>query len=226
MKNRSFNWNASMQKEKLNQRINKQMKTPKLILIAAVALVLPALPAFAVTAAQFAASIPAGASDIMTVYNAAGQTVGNATSFEPEAPDTIREVDTNLADPAQIGDYYIVYESDGTTVSDIVGVEHGLNANGTAHAVFAYVSDPFSLSNWIGAGKAFDGTQLGSFVEPANGSYGIFDISNLINPAGGAAGGNAFFASDAPDSGTAAALLGIALAGIEGLRRKIGARKA
>ena len=194
------------------------MKSLKLlaVLIGAAAIALSASPARAALIV----------SDSLTVTNSAGLIVGQAVSSEPEAANTIREVDTNLADPGQIGDYYLVFEPDGTTLSDIVGIEHGLNANGTAHAVFAYVSSPFTLADWVGSGKAFDGKQLGSFVETTSG--GTFDISNLINPKGGAKGGTASFFSDGnvPDGGSAVALLGIALAGIEATRRMIRARKA
>ena len=202
------------------------MKTLKLLTIAGGAFVLSALSAHAVvTAAQFRASVPAGASDMMAVYNSAGAVVGSATSFEPESPDTVREVNTNLANPTQIGNYYLVYEPDGVTLSDIVGVAHETTF-GAPHAVFAYVSGPLNIANWVGAGKAFDGVLLGTFIEGTDGI--VVDLTSLINPSGGAKGGNAYFFSDGnvPDGGSAVALLGIALTGIEAGRRLIRARKA
>jgi hypothetical protein len=188
----------------------KSLKLLAVLLIGASALALSASPARAVDVI----------SDYLHVFNAGGTLVGSATSIETEPADVLREVDTDLSDPAQIGNYILVFEADGVTLSDIVGVE-----DNAGHAEFAYVSDPLTLANWIGAGHRFDGKQIGTFVETlANG--GVFDISFLINPKGGAAGGTASFFSDVPDTGSAVALLGIALAGIEGARRMIRTRKA
>ena len=202
------------------------MKPTKLLfLLGASALVLAALPATAatITAAGFQSTIPAGASDKLTVYNSDGIEVGNATTLEKSEPaNTLREVNTDLASPAFIGDYYLIFEPDGTTLSDIVGVEHATNPDGSAHAEFAYISDPLTLDTWVGAGKRFDGVSLGSLNEGLGGSGIILDISALINPTGGAAGGTAYFFSDGnPDGGLTVALLGFALVGVEGLRRKL-----
>jgi protein with PEP-CTERM/exosortase system signal len=189
----------------------KSLKLLAVLLIGASALALSASPARAVDII----------SDYLHVFNAGGTLVGSATSIESEPADVLREVDTDLSDPAQIGNYILIYDGRGV-LSDIVGVE-----DNAGHAEFAYVSDPLTLANWIGAGHRFDGKEInpGTYFETlANG--GIFDISFFLNPNGGAKGGTASFFSDVPDTGSAVALLGIALAGIEGVRRMIRARKA
>jgi VPDSG-CTERM motif len=177
--------------------------TLKLIMGAA-ALVLAALPA----------SATAIISDNMSVFASDGTLIAFAASVEPEGANDLRTLGSslNLGDMSMKGDYYLVFEPNGTTLSDIVGL--------TSQAIFAYVSDPVTLANFVGTGNVFDGHQLGSFTESATG--GTFDISNLLALTGPAAGGSAQFFSDGnvPDGGSAVALLGIALVGVEALRRK------
>ena len=115
----------------------------------AAALVLAALPAAATTI-----------SDSLSVFDSNGNLIGFAASFEPEPANELTTIpNQHLGNQSLSGDYYLVFEPDGT-LSDIVGLAHE-GSNG----FFAYVSDPLTLANWIGTGNAFDGIQLGSFRE-------------------------------------------------------------
>lgn len=206
------------------------------VLIGAGTLALAPLPASAqrITALQFFSTIDSTMSDRLSVFeagppgtpsgNIVGDDVTRENSIIHEA--TLREVDHTLSNPALAGDYALIYDSAGH-LSDIVGVDSG--------AKFGYVSEieghPLNLADWVGAGKAFNGVKLATFTEAANGI--IVDISALINPDVGGARNSAYFYSDGdtfggtppidqvPDGGLTVALLGFALVGVEGLRRKL-----
>ena len=205
------------------------MKTLKGIfgLIGVCALVLTVLPA-----ANAVTIVDNPLSDSLTVFFQTG--LIRASSNAPEATPTFEGplktffVDTDLANPAMFGSPTVFTQGPGGPVSDILGIL--LDPNGSGHFVIGFVSDDGTLTgDALSAALAFFAnngqltiTTLAETGQPQ-------DVSAYVNPAAGGGPYTATFFSDldaVPDGGSAVALLGIALAGIEGLRRMIGARKA
>lgn len=158
-------------------------------------------------------------SDSLVVFNATGDLVGSATQIEDgtEHVNTLREVNTDLSNPALLGHYILMLDPDGSA-SDVVGVGNA----GTLlapHAVFMFVSSPLDSAALVLAGF----TMLDRVVIENGLASTTVDLSSYLNPTGGAKGGTASFTSDGdvPDAGTTMALLGMALAGLGFARRKL-----
>ena len=165
------------------------------------------------------ATVATPVSDVLVVFNAAGDLVGSATQIEngTERLNTLREVNTDLSNPALLGHYILMLDPDGTA-SDVVGIANA----GTAlapHAVFGFVSSPLDANALLLAGF----THLDRVVIENGLASTTVDLTPYLNPVGGAAGGTASFTSDGdvPDAGTTMALLGMALAGLGVARRKL-----
>jgi hypothetical protein len=174
-------------------------------LISAGALALAAVPAFAIP------------SDVMVYYNN-NNVVASATAVEdgteasgqlyviPEIP----EADLN---PAQNGHPIALVEPD-SSISDIFG----LATIGTV-CPLGFMSDPIDLN----LAQLYFGPEAGwTFVSEVDGQ--VYDATAFLSPSSQSAGFTATFTSDGdvPDGGLTLALLGFALAGMEGLRRKLG----
>jgi hypothetical protein len=200
------------------------MKTLKGIfgLIAVCALVLTVLPA------ANAVSV----SDNLTVLFSNGAFRAGTTAPEgagTEGPLMVFLVDTDLANAAMAGRPTLFTEGPNGPVSDILGILP--DPNNPVHLVIGFVSDDGGLvgDSLIAA--------LALFAD-VNGAVNIFqtlpetgnpqDVTAYVNPqaANGPYTASFFSDVDVPDGGSAVALLGIALAGIEGARRVLRARKA
>jgi len=187
-----------------------------LALVTAGTLALTALP----TVAQI---IPV--SDTLTTYRN-GVQVDNRTVFEDQEPMAAPAlIDHNTVNLGLYGAPILIFEPDGRTLSDIVGVVNGGGLQG-----LGFLSDPFGvtaqeLAAWFGgtaSGTTWTVTPFRTFDE--NPVTGItLDVTHFVNPSLQAAGYTAVFTSDGdvPDGGLTVALLGFALVGVEGLRRNL-----
>ena len=200
------------------------------VMIGAVALVLAASPA----AAQ-AGPVPTpqpNQSDFLQLNDSTGTQIGFVAATEAiESNTALFQFDHQLSNPMEMGHLIEVLDSAGN-ISDVVGVA---SSDGTLNAgtnVFAFMSEKegsggltnAQIAMWFGAGFVIDETltetQNGIFIDSATDTF----LASYINPTN-APGGRAFFFSDGfPDGGSALALLGMALTGIEFVRRKF--RKA
>ena len=198
------------------------------VMIGAVALVLAASPALAQ-----AAAVPTpqpGQSDFLQLNDSTGLTVGFVSSTEAIESNTVLfQFDHQLSNPALLGHYIEIMSLDGT-ISDVVGVGSSDGSFAAGTNVFGFMSEKNSSGPLTAAQIAmfFTGapdeilheTQTGIFVDSATDTF----LASYINPTN-VPGGRAFFFSDGePDGGSALALLGMALTGIEFVRRKF--RKA
>src|SRR6266404_2719941 len=91
------------------------MKPAKLLLlVGAAALVLAALPASAQPL-----------SDYLQIIDGNGNPIASKITSSPEGTETVNQVqtlDSGSSNPGRVGDYIAIYEPDGTTLSDIVGI--------------------------------------------------------------------------------------------------------
>ena len=214
------------------------MKSLKVILISfvgAVALLVAVSPARAV----FAPPPPPPPSDIMQLFTASTAPLPTESAIATEAGELAKPTlgpaslffFDSFSNVAATGTYIAIADSPGGPISDVIGVT-GVFAGVGITSAFAFQSDA-GETGLTPAQIAADGffTQLGpTLVEGPNGIFldsrtNAF-MASFIDFTKTGPGAFLTFFSDGPDSGSAVALLGIALAGIEGLRRRIGARKA
>ena len=184
-------------------------------------------------------------SDVMSLFNASGLMLNTAVATEDG--EIAKQVAfgalggplfafDSFSNAASTGHYILIAEQmpDGNQIiTDAIGVTPGVTGLVTGPA-FAYLSDAgeqgLTQDQLLAAGFIFkDGPTLvedptaGIFLDSRTNPL----LANYIDFTKTGAGAYLTFSSDgAPDGGSAVALLGIALAGIEGLRRMIGARKA
>ena len=213
------------------------MKTLKVffgVMIGAVALVLAASPA----AAQ-AAPVPTpqpGQSDFLQLNDSTGLQVGFVASTQAiESNTALFSFDHQLSNPSMMGHYIEIMSADGT-ISDVIGVASGDGTGGAGTNVFGFMSEsdasgPLTAANialWfktLGGGAGVLDQTLnegpgGILIDSSTNAFLASYINGTNVP-----GGRAFFFSDGePDGGSALALLGMALTGIEFVRRKF--RKA
>jgi hypothetical protein len=176
----------------------------------------------------------AGLSDYLAGFNANGVQIkfSAAPVGVPEGGLNLFIVDDGFGNPAKAGQAYVLYEptppGSALVISDIVSVKQTF-ANGQPTGLWgiAYVSDngtPLSLTDpgLLAAFGVTAFTVVGSATEDRNLGATI-DVTPLVNQAN-YSGATAQFFSDGdsvPDGGATVALLGLALAGVEGLRRRV-----
>jgi hypothetical protein len=213
------------------------MKTFKVffgVMIGAVALVLAASPA----AAQ-AAPVPTpqpGQSDFLQLNSSTGAQLGFVAAQQGlESNTALFQFDHQLSNPGAMGHYIEIMDPVTGLVSDVIGVASGDGTGGAGTNVFGFMSavdgtglSAANIAMWFktlggGAGvldETLTETQTGIFIDSSTDTF----LAGYINSTN-ASGGRAFFFSDGePDGGSALALLGMALTGIEFVRRKF--RKA
>jgi hypothetical protein len=193
------------------------MKSLKLFLVSVIsasAFVLIASPAKAVL------------SDSLTMYEPGGAFVAGTSADENEPPGALYSFNHQHSNPAFIGQWIAILNPVTGQISDVVGVANqGGNVFGfmssdnlTPGQIAAYFASPVPLETLT---ETAGGITIDSRTDPF--------LSLFINPADLALGRYVIFQSDGdapvPDGGSAVALLGIALVGIEGVRRLFQARK-
>lgn len=186
-----------------------------------------------VLAAGSALATPVPNSDYVAGFNANGVQIKFSAAPEgvPEGAANVFIVDDGFGDPNKAGQVYVLYEptppGSARVISDVVSVKQ---TGTTGLWGIAYVSDngaPLSLTDGslqaaFGVPSATVFTVVGSATEDPNLGATI-DITPLVNQFN-YPGATAQFFSDGdsvPDGGTTVALLGLALAGVEGLRRRV-----
>jgi hypothetical protein len=179
-------------------------------------------------------------SDQMFLYNNVGSLQESAVAFE--ADEIAKQAATGLplynfnsfASTTAVGNFIRIVDAEGVT-SDVIGVILVPSINGLLVPNFAFLSGAneagltdaqivlagFNLAGQQGAPLVED-PLTGIFLDSATNPIMLSFIDLTRDPGGRLT----FFSDGVPDGGSAVALLGIALAGIEGLRRMIGARKA
>jgi hypothetical protein len=199
----------------------KSLKRMFIGLIAAGALALAVSPAQAVL------------SDNLTLFGPTGAFIGGITATDTQeaasAALPLFSFDHNASNPAFIGHYIEILNAAGV-ISDVVGVD---NEGGAVPNHMAFLSTDAAGGITAAMIAAAGFTTLDASIvmtEPemldSRGALAVeVAMRNYINP-GNPAGSYLVFMSGVPDGGSAVALLGIALAGIEGARRMIRTRKA
>jgi hypothetical protein len=223
---------------KQKQKGKSKMKALKVffgVMIGAVALVLAASPA----AAQ-AAPVPTpqpGQSDFLQLNSSTGAQLGFVSAQEGlESNTALFQFDHQLSNPGAMGHYIEIMDPVTGLVSDVVGVASGDGTGAAGTNVFGFMSAT--------DGTGLSAANIAAFFKTLGGGMGVLDetlvesatsgifidsstdvfLASYINSTN-ASGGRAFFFSDGePDGGSALALLGMALTGIEFVRRKF--RKA
>lgn len=162
-------------------------------------------------------------SDHLQAFGSAGGQIGFVNAFEDTEGGThLFSFDSNYSDPLQLGHWIAILDSANGPISDVVGVASSDGTFAAGTNVFGFLSD--------GDGTGLTAAQIAHFFNQANpdatfieAGNGIFiDVSRYLNQANSTSkGGSAFFFSDgAPDGGATVSLLGLALVGIQFLRRK------
>jgi hypothetical protein len=171
---------------------------------------------WAVSPAYAATSV----SDEMQVFLSDGTRVADIVAIEgSEGGTALYQFDSNYSNGNLMGHWIEILDSQGY-ISDVVGVA---SADGTFNAgtnVFGYLSDT--------NGTGLTAAQIAKYFNQANpdaifteGFNGItVDISGYINQSKAPNGSASFFSDGAPDGGATVSLLGLALVGIQYLRRK------
>ncbi len=159
-------------------------------------------------------TLSAGAviSDVLTVYDASGAIIHQVTATELSelgAPNNLWTIDHGIANAAQLGFATALVEPNGT-ISDVFGV-----ANDGTGLVLAFMSDD-NLDLTMAQG--YFGPQAGWTLLPEQPI--AYDATKYVNPVLHP-GATATFTSDVPDGGATVGLLGLVLATVAGVSRKL-----
>ena len=140
--------------------------------------------------------------------------------MEVANPDNVWLIDHGIANPLAFGHASYITDATGA-ISDVFGV--AIDPVSGAVIGVAFMSPPDGHPLDLVVAQAHFGL-FATWINLGTETGGTYDITGYL-----AAGNTGTFQSDVepvPDGGSAVALLGIALAAVEGARRVLGSRKA